>query len=262
MAATKIDGIEEETNQLAKMEEGRLTETNGHAPSCLSHSFMIAELIGTYFIIFAGCGAVAVDKIYGKVTFPGVCVTWGLIVMVMIYSLAHISGAHFNPAVTIALAIFRQFKRRQVPLYIVAQVVGSLLASGTLSLMLDVTPQAYFGTVPVGSNAQSFVAEIIISFLLMFVISGAVTDDRAIGQFGGVAVGMTIMLNVFVAGPISGASMNPARSIGPAIVKHKFRGIWLYIIGPVIGTVTGGFAYNLIKIHRQANQLHINSSVV
>ncbi|KAK9194457.1 hypothetical protein WN944_005164 [Citrus x changshan-huyou] len=255
MAATKIDGIEEETNQLAKMEEGSLTETNGHAPSCLSHSLvtiiqkMIAELIGTYFIIFAGCGAVAVDKIYGKVTFPGVCVTWGLIVMVMIYSLAHISGAHFNPGVTIALAIFRQFKWRQVPLYIVAQVVGSLLASGTLSLMLDVTPQAYFGTVPVGSNAQSFVAEIIISFLLMFVISGAVTDDRAIGQFGGVAVGMTIMLNVFVAGPISGASMNPARSIGPAIVKHKFRGIWLYIIGPVIGTVTGGFAYNLIKIH-------------
>ncbi|TXG69964.1 hypothetical protein EZV62_004899 [Acer yangbiense] len=136
---------------------------------------------------------------------------------------------------------------QKVPLYILAQLIGSSLASLTLSLMMDVTPKAYFGTLPVGSNVQSLVAEIIISFLLMFVISGAVTDNRAIGELGGIAVGMTIMLNVFVAGPISGASMNPARSIGPAIVKNVYKGIWVYTAGPIIGAIAGGFVYNLLR---------------
>ncbi|XP_009762967.1 putative aquaporin NIP-type isoform X1 [Nicotiana tabacum] len=208
---------------------------------------LIAEAIGTYFVIFAGCGSVAVNKIYGSVTFPGICVTWGLIVMVMVYTVGHISGAHFNPAVTITFSILGHFPWKQVPLYIIAQLMGSILASGTLALLFDVTPQAYFGTVPVGSNGQSLAIEIIISFLLMFVISGVATDDRAIGQVAGIAVGMTITLNVFVAGPISGASMNPARSIGPAIVKHVYTGLWVYIVGPIIGTLAGAFVYNLIR---------------
>ncbi|GMY24236.1 putative aquaporin nip-type [Fagus crenata] len=162
---------------------------------------LIAEVIGTYFVIFAGCGSVVVNKIYGSVTFPGICVTWGLIVTVMIYSVGHISGAHFNPAVTITSTIFRRLPYKEAPLYIVAQLMGSILASGTLALVFDVTPNAYFGTVPVGSNGQSLVLEIVISFLLMFVISGVGTDDRAAtGDLGGIAVGMTILLNVFVAG--------------------------------------------------------------
>uniref|UniRef100_A0A2N9I5P4 Aquaporin n=1 Tax=Fagus sylvatica TaxID=28930 RepID=A0A2N9I5P4_FAGSY len=140
---------------------------------------LIAEVIGTYFVIFAGCGSVVVNKIYGSVTFPGICVTWGLIVTVMIYSVGHISGAHFNPAVTITSTIFRRLPYKEAPLYIVAQLMGSILASGTLALVFDVTPNAYFGTVPVGSNGQSLVLEIVISFLLMFVISGVGTDDRA-----------------------------------------------------------------------------------
>ncbi|XP_017974824.1 PREDICTED: probable aquaporin NIP-type isoform X2 [Theobroma cacao] len=214
--ATKTDNIEEE--EISKMEQGHPTsnksETDQLSILCSSTSVvttvqkLIAELIGTYFIIFAGCGSVAVNKIYGSVTFPGVCVTWGLIVMVMIYSVGHISGAHFNPAVTITFAIFRRIPFKQVPVY---------------------------------------VAEIIISFLLMFVISGATTDNRAVGELGGIAVGMTIMLNVFVAGPISGASMNPARSIGPALVKHVYKGLWLYIFGPIIGTIAGAFIYNLMR---------------
>lgn len=208
---------------------------------------LIAEVIGTYFVIFAGCGSVVVNKIYGSVTFPGICVTWGLIVMVMVYSVGHISGAHFNPAVTITFAIFRRFPFWEVPLYIIAQLMGSILASGTLSLVLDIPPKVYFGTVPVGSNAQSLIIEIIISFLLMFVISGVATDNRAIGELAGIAVGMTILLNVLVAGPISGASMNPARSIGPAIVRRVYDGLWVYILGPIIGTLLGGFAYNLIR---------------
>ncbi|XP_065857096.1 probable aquaporin NIP-type [Euphorbia lathyris] len=198
-------------------------------------------------VIFCGCGAVVVNKTYGEVTFPGICVVWGLIVMVMVYSVGHISGAHFNPAVTITFAIFQKFPIKQVPLYIAAQVIGSLLGSGTLSLLYGVPDEAFYGTIPVGPHLRSFCLEIIITFLLMFVISGVATDNRAIGELAGIAVGMTIMLNVFIAGPISGASMNPARSLGPAIVMHKYTGIWVYIAGPLIGAVLGAFAYNLIR---------------
>ncbi|KAF5961029.1 hypothetical protein HYC85_002238 [Camellia sinensis] len=134
-----------------------------------------------------------------------------------------------------------------VPLYIAAQLMGSVLGSCTLSLIFEVTSEAYFGTVPAGSNLQSFVLEFIISFLLMFVISGVATDNRSVGELAGIAVGMTITLNVFVAGPISGASMNPARSIGPAMVNHVYKGLWVYIIGPLCGTIAGGFTYNLIR---------------
>ncbi|KAK6922198.1 Major intrinsic protein [Dillenia turbinata] len=117
------------------------------------------------------------QKIYGSITFPGICVSWGLIVMVMVYSVGHISGAHFNPAVTITMAIFRHF-----PAGLATQLIGAVLASGTLCLLFDVEKEAYFGTVPVGSNVQSLVLEIIISFLLMFVISGVATDNRAVSN--------------------------------------------------------------------------------
>ncbi|XP_061994217.1 probable aquaporin NIP-type [Rosa rugosa] len=208
---------------------------------------LIAEVMGTYFLIFAGCGSIVVNKIYGSITFPGVAVVWGLTAMVMIYSVGHISGAHFNPAVTITFAIFRDFPLKQLPLYIVAQLLGSILASGTLCLCFTVHPDDFFGTVPVGSYVQSLVIEIIASFLLMFVISGVATDNRAIGQMAGIAIGMTILVDVFVCGPVSGASMNPARSIGPALIMKNFKGLWVYIVGPIIGTILGGFAYNLIR---------------
>ncbi|CAH9096016.1 unnamed protein product [Cuscuta epithymum] len=208
---------------------------------------VIAETIGTYFLIFIGCGSVAVDKIYGSLTFPGVSVAWGMVIMVMVYSVGHISGAHFNPAVTITFALFRQFPWKQVPMYILAQLVGSILASGTLYVLLGVKSEAFFGTLPAGSDIQSFIIEFIMSFLLMFVISGVATDNRAIGELAGIAIGMTILISVLVAGPISGASMNPARSLGPAIVMHKYKSIWVYIVGPIMGTTAGGFTYNLIR---------------
>ncbi|CAL5366499.1 unnamed protein product [Camellia sinensis] len=250
--ATKID------NDISRIEKGAITSTNSDSKKddsfwtsttvVVTFQKVIAEVIGTYFVIFIGCGSVVVNKLYdGTVTFPGICVTWGLIVMVMVYSVGHISGAHFNPAVTITFAIFRRFPWREVPLYIAAQLMGSVLGSCTLSLIFEVTSEAYFGTVPAGSNLQSFVLEFIISFLLMFVISGVATDNRSVGELAGIAVGMTITLNVFVAGPISGASMNPARSIGPAIVNHVYKGLWVYIIGPLCGTIAGGFTYNLIR---------------
>ncbi|KAJ6290728.1 hypothetical protein OIU78_026469 [Salix suchowensis] len=248
--ARKSDGIE--SHEITNMEEGLAAsigpQENGNFDCCTSPAAvtitqkLIAEVIGTYFVIFAGCGSVAVNKIYGSVTFPGICVTWGLIVMVMVYSVGHISGAHFNPAVTISFAIFRRFPVKQVPLYIIAQLMGSILASGTLALVFDVTPEAFFRNCAgrfkwakiILSIAASLIAEVHIS------VAGW-------GDLGGIAVGMTILLNVFVAGPVSGASMNPARSIGPALVKHQFEGLWVYIVGPIVGTIAGAFAYNLIR---------------
>ncbi|CAA7055679.1 unnamed protein product [Microthlaspi erraticum] len=180
------EGIEDE--QISRIENGIATDCHGGIETviCTSPSIiclmqkLIAELIGTYFIMFSGCGVVVVNVLYGgTVTFPGICLTWGLIVMVMIYSVGHISGAHFNPAVTISFAVFRRFPWSQVPSYICAQLAGSLLASLTLKIMFKITPEAYFGTIPTDSNVRALVSEIIISFLLMFVISGVATDNRA-----------------------------------------------------------------------------------
>ncbi|KAH9627291.1 hypothetical protein KSS87_013536 [Heliosperma pusillum] len=219
--------------------------------SCISVPFlqkMIAEVIGTYFLIFAGCGSATVNMDSNKmITFPGIAIVWGLVVMVMIYAVGHISGAHFNPAVTIAFAICRRFPWKQVPAYVFSQVLGATLASGSLRLIFNGHQTQFAGTLPAGSNLQSLVVEFIITFYLMFVISGVATDNRAIGELAGLAVGATILLNVMFAGPISGASMNPARSLGPAIVANHYKSLWIYIVGPMAGAICGALVYNLIR---------------
>ncbi|KAF9588854.1 hypothetical protein IFM89_023753 [Coptis chinensis] len=221
------------------------------AQNCVSKLFLqklLAEVLGTFFVIFAGCGAVVIDLSKDKViTHAGVSITWGLVVMVMVYSLGHISEAHFNPAVTIAHATCKRFPWKQVPPYIIAQILGSTLASGTLRLLFGAKHAEYPGTIPVGSNLQSLILEIIITFFLLFVISGVCTDDRAIKELGGIAVGAVILLNVIVAGPISGASMNPARSLGPALVYGRYEGLWVYFLGPICGAVLGAWAYIVIR---------------
>ncbi|XP_057522760.1 probable aquaporin NIP-type [Amaranthus tricolor] len=249
--------------ELSKMEEGSVRGTNTQTitnvptnvpPSNLGLSFIVAtslqkllaEFIGTYFIVFTGCAAIIIEKTKGEVTYAGICLTWGLIIMIVVYTLEHVS-CHFNPSVTITYALLRGFSWKLVPLYIVAQMLGSILASFTLSLLLDVPQEAYFGTVPSGSDAQSLVMEIIISFILMFVIFGTAFDERAHNQFAGVAIGMTILMNALIAGTISGASMNPARSIGPALVMQVYKGLWIYVVGPTIGCILGGIAYNIMR---------------
>ncbi|KAL6888198.1 hypothetical protein ACP4OV_009224 [Aristida adscensionis] len=234
------------------MEEGR--KDDGQDRGCaiaISVPFVqkiIAEIFGTYFLIFAGCGAVTINASRdGQITFPGVAIVWGLAVMVMVYAVGHISGAHFNPAVTFAFATSGRFPWRQVPAYALAQLLGAALAAGTLRLMFGGRHEHFPGTLPSGSDVQSLVIEIITTFYLMFVISGVATDNRAIGELAGLAVGATILLNVLIAGPVSGASMNPARTIGPAIVGGEYRSIWVYIVGPVVGAVAGAWAYNLIR---------------
>lgn len=208
---------------------------------------LIAEIFGTYFLIFAGCGSVVINTIRGNmITFPGISIVWGLAVMVVVYSTGHISGAHLNPAVTIAFATCRRFPWKQVPAYIAAQILGSTLASGTLRLIFNGEEDHFTGTLPNGSDVQSLVLEFIITFYLMFVISGVATDNRAIGELAGLAVGATVLLNVMFAGPISGASMNPARSLGPAIVSNNYAGIWIYILGPIAGAISGCWVYNIL----------------
>ncbi|KAI5384860.1 nodulin-26 [Lathyrus oleraceus] len=209
---------------------------------------LIAEVVGTYFLIFAGCASIIVNKNHDNaVTLPGIAIVWGLALVVLIYSLGHISGAHFNPAVTIAFASTRSFPLLQVPAYITAQVLGATIASGTLKLIFSGTHDQFSGTLPSGSNLQTFVFEFIITFYLMFIICGVATDSRAIGELAGIAIGSTLLLNVIISGPITGASMNPVRSLGPAFMHSEYRGIWIYLISPVLGAVAGAWVYNLVR---------------
>ncbi|XVF87262.1 hypothetical protein PTKIN_Ptkin18bG0104900 [Pterospermum kingtungense] len=242
---------------------GVVLNVNGEAPppppACkskdsdlgLSVPFMqklMAELLGTYFLIFAGCASVVVNVNNDKVvSLPGISMVWGLAVMVLVYSVGHISGAHFNPAVTIAFATCKRFPLKQVPAYIAVQVLGSTLAAGTLRLIFSGPHDVFAGTSPQGSNLQAFVVEFIITFYLMFIISGVATDNRAIGELAGLAVGATVLLNVMFAGPITGASMNPARSLGPAIVSIHYKGIWIYVAAPILGAVCGAWVYNMVR---------------
>nr|KJB69662.1 hypothetical protein B456_011G035800 [Gossypium raimondii] len=208
----------------------------------------MAEVLGTYFLIFAGCAAVVVNVNNEKVvSLPGISMVWGLAVMVLVYSLGHISGAHFNPAVTIAFATCKRFPLKQVPAYVFAQVIGSTLAAGTLRLLFSGPHDVFAGTSPQGSDLQAFGIEFIITFYLMFIISGVATDNRAIGELAGLAIGATVLINVMFAGPITGASMNPARSLGPAIVSNHYKGIWIYLMSPTLGAVSGAWVYNMVR---------------
>ncbi|KAI3842656.1 hypothetical protein MKX03_027320 [Papaver bracteatum] len=227
--------------------------TNKESSSCFSIPFfqkLIAEGIGTFFMIFSGCAAVNVNLNNDKVvTLPGIALTWGLAVMVMIYALGYISGAHFNPAVTIAFATCGcgKFPWKQVPGYVLAQVAGSTLAIGTLRLLFQGNQDHFLGTLPAGSHMQSLVLEFITTFYLMFVICSVATDSRAVGELAGLAIGSTVIVNILCSGPISGASLNPARSLGPALVFNRYEGLWIYIIGPVCGAIAGSWTYSFIK---------------
>ncbi|XP_058749408.1 nodulin-26-like [Vicia villosa] len=213
---------------------------------------LVAEVVGTFFLIFVGCGSVVTNlNNDNAVTLPGIAIVWGLCVVVLVYSLGHISGAHFNPAVTIAHASTKRFPLVQVPPYIIAQLVGSLLASGALKLIFTGKENRFVGTLPAGSNLQALIIEFIITFYLMFIISGVATDDRAVGELAGLAVGSAIILNVLFAGPITGASMNPVRSLGPAIMHHEYRGIWIYVVSPILGALAGTWAYTFIRISKK-----------
>lgn len=208
---------------------------------------LVAEAVGTFALVFAGTGAVIINQISsGAVSHVGIGLTFGLVIMVMIYATGHISGAHFNPAVTLAFAVGRHFSWPLVPRYWAAQLFGGLAASVLLrALFGDV---AHLGaTLPAGTAGQSFVLEAVLSFILMFVITSVATDVRAVGQAAAIAIGGTIGLEAIFAGPISGASMNPARSLAPAIVSGTWTDQWLYVAGPALGAVAGVLVYQFVR---------------
>jgi len=197
----------------------------------------LAELIGTYAMIFAGTGAIVINaESSGAITHLGVALTFGLIVLAMIYTLGDVSGAHMNPAVTLAFAAAGLFPFAAVLSYLAAQFSGALLASLTLHFLF---PQsANLGaTLPAGAPMQSFVLEVILSAILMFVILNVSHGAKEKGITAGIVVGSVIALEALFAGPISGASMNPARSLAPAIVSGQLENLWIYLVAPVVGTL-------------------------
>jgi aquaporin NIP len=195
----------------------------------------IAELIGTYTLVFCGTGAIVIaQQTNGAVSHAGVAVTFGLIVMSLIYALGNISGAHLNPAVSIAFTIARRFPAAKLPGYMFSQVTGALLASVTLKFLFPAN-QYLGGTIPAGTDMQSFVLELLLTFFLMLVILRVAHGSNEQGMFAGIAIGAVVGLEAMFAGPICGASMNPARSIAPAIASGHLEHLWIYIAAPIIG---------------------------
>ena len=193
----------------------------------------LAELTGAFALVFAGCGAIMVDATTHALGHVGVAISFGLVIMVMIYAVGHISGAHFNPAVTFAFALTRHFPWRRVAVYWPAQA-GALAAALVLRGSLGNVAQVG-ATLPSGSDGQAFLWESVLTFFLMFVIVAVATDTRAVGEAAAIAIGGTVGLDALFGGPITGASMNPARSIAPALVSGTLHDLWIYVAAPAIG---------------------------
>jgi MIP family channel proteins len=207
---------------------------------------LLGEFIGTFALVFAGAGAIMVDANTHALGHVGVAISFGLVIMAMIYAVGHVSGAHFNPAVTFAFALTRHFPWTRVALYWPAQLAGALAAAAILRGSLGNV--AHVGaTLPSGSEGQAFLWELVLTFFLMFVIMAVATDTRAVGEAAAIAIGGTVGLDAMFGGPITGASMNPARSLGPALISGDLHSVWLYILAPLTGAALGALAYQVVR---------------
>ena len=197
----------------------------------------VSEFFGTFALVFAGTGAIVINQTtQGAITHAGIALTFGLVVLAMIYTFGDVSGAHLNPAVTTAFAAAGLLPWREVPPYVIAQVVGGLAASALLKSLFPANP-TLGATLPAGPPMQSFVMEIVLTFILMLVILSVSTGAKEKGITAGIAVGAVIGLEAMFAGPICGASMNPARSLAPAVISGSLQHLWIYLLAPAVGAL-------------------------
>lgn len=207
-----------------------------------------AEAIAAFALVFAGAGAIVTDaESGGSLGTVGIALVFGLVIMVMIYATGHLSGAHINPAVTVAFTLTRHFPPRDAAAYVAAQLAGA--AAGALLLLAVWTdaPADLGATVPSIATGSAVVYELVLTAFLMFVIMAVATDTRAVGAAAAIAIGGTVGLDALFGGPVTGASMNPARSFGPALASGEWTHFWVYVAGPLAGAAIGALAYQLVR---------------
>lgn len=213
---------------------------------------LYAEFLGTFAMVFCGTAAMAVNETTGAVAHEGVAITWGLIVMAMIYAFGEQSGAHFNPAVTVSFALAKRFSWKKVPVYVVTQAMGAIAASAAVKALL---PKSEFigATLPTIPYASAFWLELLLSFFLMITILHISTGSKEIGPVAGLAVGSVILLEAMFAGPLTNASMNPVRSLGPALIGNHWEPMWLYLTAPFAGMALAVLAFRFFVSSQHGN---------
>lgn len=207
-----------------------------------------AEALAAFALVFAGCGAIVTDTVYdGALGANGVSLVFGLVIMAMVYATGHLSGAHINPAVTLAFTLTRHFPMREAGAYLAAQLTGAALAALCLLAVWPDAPADLGTTTPTVSTASALLYEALLTAVLMFVIMAVATDTRAVGAGAAIAIGGTVALDALFGGPVTGASMNPARSFGPALATGSWSDLWIYVLGPVVGAAAGALAYQGVR---------------
>ncbi len=208
----------------------------------------LAEALATFALVFAGCGAIVANEVYdGALGAVGIGLVFGLIIMVMVYGTGHLSGAHINPAVTLAFTMTRHLPPREAVAYIAAQVLGALAGALVLLAVWPDQPANLGATVPSVGAGSAFVYELFLTAILMFVIMAVATDTRAVGAAAAIAIGAAVGLDAIFGGPVTGASMNPARSFGPALASGEWTDFWVYLAGPVAGAALGALSYQAVR---------------
>ena len=207
----------------------------------------VAELIGTFALVFCGTGAIIINQeSEGAITHVGIAITFGLIVTAMIYTVGDISGAHLNPAVTLGFWLAKVFPAKEILPYFISQGAGAFLASFTLHFLFP-NNQTLGATLPAGTAMQSFILEVILTFILMFVILHVAKGSKEQGMFAGIAIGFVVLLEAMFAGPICGASMNPIRSLAPAIISGHIEHLWVYLNAPILGAALAVVLWRYLK---------------
>ncbi len=214
-----------------------------------------AEFVGTFSLIFVGCGAIVSDALSGgQLGHLGVALSFGLVILIMVCATGHISGAHFNPSVTFAFALDGRFPWTQVLPYMGTQILAAILASVAVASLVGTQGQLGLTSTEL-SLGRAFGVEVVLTMILMFVISAVATDARAHGQMAGIAIGGTVAVAALFGGPLTGASMNPARSLGPAVITGEFGQLWIYIAAPLLGAPFGSLVYRLVRCEDESSDL-------